>query len=51
VIAHLIQGEQLQLKANRYNNVWEIYTTKNQLIGALSRRANEELSKKELKPG
>jgi ATP-dependent DNA helicase RecQ len=49
-IANLQEVAQLQLKVNRYKNGWDICTAQGQLIGALSRAANEELSKKGFQP-
>jgi ATP-dependent DNA helicase RecQ len=51
VITRLQEGELLQFRVNKFNNGWEIYTSQGQLIGALSRAANEKLSKEGISPG
>ncbi|MBW4565204.1 MAG: RecQ family ATP-dependent DNA helicase [Mojavia pulchra JT2-VF2] len=51
IITHLMEGTALQLRVNKFNNGWDIYTVQGQLIGALSRKANAELTSKGFKPG
>ncbi|MBW4600809.1 MAG: RecQ family ATP-dependent DNA helicase [Calothrix sp. FI2-JRJ7] len=51
IIEKLHEGADLLMKVNSNKNGWNIYTTLGQCIGALSKKANEELSKKGCVPG
>lgn len=51
VIVNLTEGAELLMKVNSYKNGWDILTADGQCIGALSKKANAELSKKGCVPG
>lgn len=50
VIVNLQEFAQLQLRVNQYKDGWEIFTAQGQLVGALSRKTNEELLKRGFQP-
>jgi len=50
VIKSLGEGTPLQMRSNRYGNGWIILTQSNLEIGALSKKANNELIKKGIQP-
>ncbi len=50
-IASLTEGSPLKLKANKYNDGWEICTIQGQIIGGFSRKENGELCDRGFKPG
>jgi ATP-dependent DNA helicase RecQ len=50
IIKNLHEGDRLLLKVSNWGNSWDIRTTDNIKIGALSRSKSQELIQKDIKP-